>query len=132
MLPQTTSGLPQIDAFQAISFKAIEYMFQTVSITKYAYMYVVKPLKESTPSFCLACLGTDNKFTAQVILQRWAYIYNELKKRDVKIISFAADGDSHLMCAMRITLPLLTLEPLLEMSINKALKCFEVPKLLCP
>ena len=132
VLPQTTSGLPQIDAFQAVSFKAIEYMFQTASIAKYAYIYVVQPLKESTPSFCLACLGTDNKFTAQVILQRWAYIYNELKKRGVKIISFAADGDSHLMRAMRITLHLLTLEPLLEMSISKALKCSEVPKLLCP
>ena len=122
MLPQSTSGLPQIDAFQAVSFEAIEYMFQTASIAKYAYiyMYVVQPLKESTPSFCLACLGTDNKFTAQVTLQRWAYIYNELKKRGVKIISFAADGDSRLMCAMCITLPLLTLEPLLEMSINKA------------
>ena len=59
VLPQTTNGLPQIDAFQAVSFEAIEYMFQTASVAKYAYIYVVQPLKQSTPSFCLACLGTD-------------------------------------------------------------------------
>lgn len=34
--------------------------------------------------------GTDNKFTAEQVLM---YIYEEMAKRNVKVISFGADGD---------------------------------------
>ena len=94
VLPSNEFGLPKIDAYQAISFKVIENMFTTASTAKYAYLYVAQPLKKDTASFCLACIGTNNKFTAQQVLQRWDYIYTELTKRGVKIFSFAADGDS--------------------------------------
>ena len=130
VLPQTSNGLPDIDAYLAVSFKGIEHMFQTASIAKYAYMYVVQPLKESTPSFCLASVGTNNKFTAKEVLQTWTYIYSKLKKRKVDVISFAADGDSRLMRAMRVTLPLLTEDPLTGMSLNKGLNCSGVPDLI--
>ena len=36
VLPQTASVHPQIEAFQAVSLKTIEYIFQRASIAKYA------------------------------------------------------------------------------------------------
>ena len=74
VLPSNNCGIFDIDAYQAISFKVIEDLFKTVDIAKYAYLYVVQPLKKDTPSFCLLCVGTNNKFTAQEVLQRWKYI----------------------------------------------------------
>ena len=65
VLPTDDLGLPKIDEHQAVSFEAIEKMFKTIPIAKYAYLYVIQPLKMNTPSFCLACLGTNNKFTAE-------------------------------------------------------------------
>ena len=74
-------------------------MFQTASIAKYAYVYMAQPLKEGTPSVCLGCIGTDNTFTAQEVLQR-CYMHNETAKRGVRISSFSAEGDSRCLHAM--------------------------------
>ena len=70
VLPSNKYGLPDIDSYLAVSFKVIENLFKTTDIAKYAYLYVVQPLKIDSPSFCLACIGTNNKFTALEILQR--------------------------------------------------------------
>ena len=105
-------------------------MFTTASTAKYAYLYVAQPLKKDTASFCLACIGTNNKFTAQQVLQRWDYIYTELTKRGVKIVSFAADGGSRLIRAMRVTSTLSTTDSLLPMDINRCLNCTEMPAIL--
>ena len=72
-------------------------------MAKYAYVYMVQSLKDGIPPFCLACIGSDNKFTAVDVLQRWKYINGELSLRGIRVINFAADGDSRLLKAMRIT-----------------------------
>ena len=102
-------------------------MFKTTPVSKYAYIYVAQPLKESTPSFCLACIGTDNRFTGDEILKRWNYILQEAQKCDIQVVSFSADGDSRLMRAMRVALSMVTKDPILSLNINKA-QCTEVPE----
>ena len=49
-------------------------MFRSTPLAKYAYVYMAQPLCQGVPPFCLACMGTDNKFTAQHVMLRWKYI----------------------------------------------------------
>ena len=69
VLPVNQFGLPDGDSFLAISFEAIERIFSAHEISKYAYVYMVQPLAApDVPSFCLACFGTNNKFTSEHVL----------------------------------------------------------------
>jgi len=94
-----------------------------------SYVYMAQPLGCNIPPFILACLGTDNKFTAKHILQRWSYIYTECNKRGISVISFGGDGNSQLMKAMRVSASLLTSEhdPLHENQPNYS-PCAAFPK----
>lgn len=55
------------------------------------------------PSFCLACFGTDNKFTTEHVIKRWKYIFEECQKRDILVVTFGADGDARELCDMKIS-----------------------------
>ena len=70
VLPLNKYGLPEVDSFLAVSFDAIEKMFQDFQMARYAYVYMAKPLALGVPAFCLACFGSDNKFTTTDIMQR--------------------------------------------------------------
>lgn len=74
-------------------------MFDNSPIANYAYIYTAQPLQEGAPAFCL---GSDNKFTAEHVLQIWQYIFDELKKLDIAVLNFASHGDSRLLRAMRV------------------------------
>ena len=108
VLPLTENSLPIIDSFTAVSFNAIEKMFSDNQIAKYAYVYMAQPLGKSIPVFCLACVGTDNKFTHETVLNRYNYIFEQCKRRGIHVVSFGGDGDSRLMKAMRIASGLIT------------------------
>ena len=69
-------------------------------------MYVVQPLGDGVSSFCLTCLGTNNKFDYHAILMHWKYIVSELSKQNIKVVNFSSDGDSRLLKAMLIMLSL--------------------------
>ena len=116
VLPLDDHGLPLVDSFLVTSFAAIEKSFSSATIAKYAYIYMAQPLGAVVPPFCLACLGTDQRFTAQHVLQRWQYIYSQCAKRGISVVSFGGDGDSKVMKAMRISALLLTPpnDPLLQ------------------
>ena len=107
VLPLDNKGLPLVDSFLATSFAAIENMFKSASVAKYAYVYMAQPLESGAPPFCLACLGTDNKFIAQHLLQRWQFIVSNCSDRGISVISFGGDGDSRVMKAMRVSTLLL-------------------------
>ena len=77
VLPCNDKGLPLCDSFPAESFKRMEEAFRKSTIAKYAFVYMVQPLSEGVPAFCLACLGSDNKFCTNLILKRWEYIFSE-------------------------------------------------------
>ena len=119
-------GIPEVDSYLAVSFEAIENMFTTSSVARYAYGYVAQPLQDVAPSFCLTCIGTDNKFTVLEVLQRWNLIQNELKSRGVNLINFAADGGSRLVKAMHVTLGMLLDTP--KSSVSKMTNTIDIPK----
>ena len=66
-------------------------------------MYTVQCVSPAVPGFCLACIGTNNSFSATDVMKRWRYIYLECQKWDITLISFGADGDSPLLWAMKIS-----------------------------
>ena len=101
VLPLSENGLPLIDSFLAVSFDAIKNMFAKHATAKYAYVFMAQPLAKNTPAFCLACFGTDNKFSAAHVLMRWRYIMHECEKKKIVVVSFGGDGDSRLMKAMK-------------------------------
>ncbi len=86
----------------AVSFEAIERVFSENQMARYAYVYMAKPLSVNIPPFCLACFGTDNKFTTEHIMLRWKYIVQECQKRGLKVLSFGSDGDTRLLTAMQV------------------------------
>ena len=51
VLPTSRTGLPLTNSFIAVSFAAVESMFSTNEISKYAYVYMVQPLGENIPLF---------------------------------------------------------------------------------
>ena len=106
VLPANNEGFFQHELFKATSFQSIKQMFETGIKSKFAYVYVVQPLCDGVPSFCLTCLGTNNKFDYHVILMRWKHIVSELTKRNIKVVNFSSDGDSRLLKAMLIMLSL--------------------------
>ena len=63
-------------------------MFLNNAIAKYAYIYMAQSLCTDVPPICLACIGTNNKFDALAIMQRWQYIVRECKKRGIAVLSF--------------------------------------------
>ena len=103
VLPVAENGLPLIDSFLAVSFSAIEDMFKHFPISKYAYVYMAQPLGQSIPPFCLACLGSDNKFDADHVILRWKFIYTECRKRSIDVLSFGGDGDTRILKAMKVS-----------------------------
>ena len=74
VLPCDKNGLPLTDSFLATSFDSIEKAFKIGVFCKYAFVYMAQPLCTHAPSFCLACFGTDNKFTTEHVLKRWKHI----------------------------------------------------------
>ena len=92
------SGLLITDAFLASSFEAIESHFQNSRPSKYALLYMAQPLSPVAPAFILACLGTDNRFSTEHVLKRWAYIREECSKRGISVISH---GDTRALLGMK-------------------------------
>ena len=69
VLPCDESGLPLCDSFMATTFESMENYFCNESVVNYTFVYMVQPLAENVPAFCLSCLGTNNKFDAEIVLK---------------------------------------------------------------
>lgn len=107
VFPCTKNGLPRTDSFVALSFESMKEAFHDCEIAKYAFVYMAQPLTQGVPAFCLACLGTNNKFTAEHVLRRWKYVFLECKKLGITVVSFGADGDSRELKSMQVSTHLL-------------------------
>ena len=119
MLPCDSAGVPLRDAFIAVSFEAMQEAFESGTIANNAFVYMAQSLSDGVPAFCLACIGTD-KFSAELILKRWAYIVSECRKRGITVTSFGADGDSRELKAMQVSVGLLSSQCSLMSPFEKA------------
>ena len=62
---------------------------------------------DCVPALCLVVIGSDNKFSAGLVLKRWQYIVSECNKYGITVTSFGADGDSRELKAMQVSTGLL-------------------------
>ncbi len=108
VLPSDEKGLPLTDSFIAVSFSSIEQSFRDGDVAKYVFVYMAQPLAVGVPAFSLACMGTDNKFTADLVLKRWNEILLGCSNREISVASFGADGDFRELSAMQKSVQLLT------------------------
>lgn len=129
VLPCNDAGLPLTDTFQATSFAAIERMFASNELAKYAYAYGAQPVRLNVPAFCFACMGSNNRFTAEDVLQRWKYIYSQCSARGITVVSFGADGDTRELKAMKTSCQLFSSDQkLLMMSPSNLLTPLKHPE----
>ena len=128
MLPCDTRGLPLHDSFIAVSFEAMQDAFQNAKLANNAFVFMAQSLCDGVPAFCLACVGTDNKFSADLILNRWTHIVSECKKRGITVASFGADGDSRELKAMQVSTSLLSAQSSsASLSPSNGLKRLDIP-----
>lgn len=62
---------------------------------------MAQPLAKGIPPYCLLIFGTDRKYTSEDIRKRWSYIVDELRKRDIEVLSFSSDSDPKFNSVMR-------------------------------
>ena len=126
VLPCNEQGIPLGDSFIAVTFASIEESFRVAEVAKHAFVYMAQPLCRKVPAFCLACMGTSNKFTAEDVLKRWDYLFLECKKLGISVVSFGADGDSRELKAMQVSTQLISShDPITSLSPS-----FNLPKLV--
>nr|CAI5847436.1 unnamed protein product [Callosobruchus analis] len=96
-------GLPETDSYLATTGNVIESHFQTNVKAHYACVIMVQPIKYSVPACSLSVLATDNKFKAEDVTKRWAYIRQTFLDLGVTVLGFSSNGDTRYLKAMRIS-----------------------------
>lgn len=97
--PLDKNGLPIPFSFKARSAKEIEHHFSTQSVAKSVITIMAKPF--GAPAFCLLVFGSNAKYTARDVANRWSYIVKELNKLHIQVISISSDSDPKYNSAMR-------------------------------
>lgn len=96
------NGMPIPYSYPARSGEEIVYHFNNNnSIAKYVNVIMARPLA-NFPPFPLLIFGTDNIFKTHHVIKRRNFIENELKKVNIKVLTFSSDSDSRFNSAMRI------------------------------
>lgn len=62
------------------------------------YFVMAQPLKQGTPPFLLLMFGTNNKFNAISVLQRWKFLKDELKKSNYMYSMFLLTTTNFFSC----------------------------------
>lgn len=97
------NGVPVTDKYIASSAEKTEEFFKSCVKSHYAYVITAQPVSYDAPAYCISVFGTDNKFTADEVRQRWKYIKQTASKFGIAILfGFSSDGDSRLLKAMRV------------------------------
>lgn len=98
-----SNGLPIPFAFPARSAREmIEHFEQKNSVSSLVNVIMAKPVaSKSTAAFCLLLFGTDNKYTAEDVSNRWDFIVYELKKIGITVSSISSDSDPRYNAAMK-------------------------------
>ncbi|CAG9824543.1 unnamed protein product [Phaedon cochleariae] len=97
-----SNGIPDINTFTATSGEIIQSYFNEATKAHYACVIMAQPLMMNSPAYCLSIFCTDNKFRAEDVSQRWAFIKQSLFELGVTVLGFSSDGDTRYFKTMRI------------------------------
>ena len=103
-------GTPQSNHHQTDSFTELQRWFKEKQKSTSVNIHMVQPLSSSSSSsstqaytpVLLSAYGVDGTFTAEDVLNRWRWIYEETKKKGIRILGFSTDCDPRYLRSMRI------------------------------
>ena len=100
------NGLPSSRSFSTDSLNQLELWHSDFDKSSLIHIHVIQALCPDNrtplpPPFLLAAYGTNGKYTAQDIVNRWSFIFNSCMMRNIRIVGFAADCDPKNLKAMR-------------------------------
>ncbi|CAF3673116.1 unnamed protein product [Rotaria socialis] len=100
-------GMPVKSYYQTDSFDALKLWLNSISKASLLNVHMIQPVQSadnsSIPSpYLLSAYGIDNTATANDILQRWWYIFNQSLQRNIRIIGFSTGADLKHLRAMRL------------------------------
>lgn len=104
---QDSNGMPFTGRNDASSAAAIERCFFDVKTggekkrSSNVNVVMAQPLARGIPAFCLLIFGTDSMYNSEDIRKRWNFIVDELRKRDIEVLSFSSDSDPKFNSVMR-------------------------------
>lgn len=97
-----TTGLPTPFTYNARDAEEIMKHFSVEnSISSYLTVMMAQPLAQNVPAFCLLAYGSDNKYTAADVCNRWDHIREELAALGIKSWSNGSDSEPRFNSAMR-------------------------------
>lgn len=87
-------GVPIKEYYQTDSFDTLKIWFNSIQKASLLNVHMVQPVQASNQSiilspFLLSAYGVDNKTTADDILQRWYYIFNQCLQKNIRMIGFS-------------------------------------------
>lgn len=95
------TGMPIPLQFPARSADQMIDHFANGSISGFLNIVVAQPVVKGAAPFCLLAFGSDSKYTAMDVKNRWVYIENELKKVGIEVLTWSSDSDPRYNAAMR-------------------------------
>ncbi|KAJ8682929.1 hypothetical protein QAD02_018721 [Eretmocerus hayati] len=100
--PLDKNSFPIQGAFKVTSPEDLLNYKENNKLAKYLHVFMVQPLAENAPPFCLAMMPSDSSNTAEDCVKRHIFIKDELKKENIIVKGFSADGDPRALSAMKI------------------------------
>lgn len=95
------TGLPIPFKYPARNAEEIFSHFSGINeVATFMNVIMAQPLA-NVPPFCLTIFGSNNKYTAMDVVQRWNYIVDELTKLGIKVLAISSDSDPRYNKAMR-------------------------------
>ncbi|CAF3181575.1 unnamed protein product [Rotaria socialis] len=100
-------GVPIKSYYQTDSFDTLKLWFNSIDNASLLNVHMIQPVPSTDNSsisspYLLSAYGIDNTATADDILQRWWYIFNQSLQRNIRIIGFSTDADPKYLRAMRL------------------------------
>lgn len=108
----STNGMPKISVGNATSAAAFNECFYDAKTYKekkratYVNIVMAKPITKCIPAFCILLYGSDGAYSADDVCNRWNFIIDELKKRNIGVVTIASDSDPKFNSIMRKALNL--------------------------
>lgn len=100
------NGIPDVKSYPATTPELIKYHMDNNPKSSIVYVILATPMAPKTLSFNLLSFGTDNKFTIDEVLLRWAIMEKQMHEKGISIVGYGADGDSRLIGSMKVRMGL--------------------------
>ncbi len=95
------SGLPDSSDSVVRTAEDIVKMFRNYRRATSVIVIMAQPMTDQSDSIRICSFATDNKFTTEDVRNRLDFIIKELKREDIRVLAYSADGDSRELKMMR-------------------------------